>query len=565
VAQNFNDFFIKIGPSFAEKIRQSSISYKEYLDKIGRNQHSMFILPTDEAEILKIVRNMKPKTSCGFDVLSPNLIKRVIQPLLLPLKYLLNASLEQGVVPQKMKIAKVTPIFKQGARDQYNNYRPVSVLPTFSKILERIMYDRVFLFIQKNNILAQNQYGFRKGFSTEDAVIEMQARILEHLGKREWCLGVCMDLSKAFDTLDHAILLHKLEHYGLRGLPLKWFKSYLSGRKQYTYIEELGVSSDVDSIQCGVPQGSILGPLLYLLYANDISKCTDNVDLVLFADDTNLLFHDKDINNLKEKSRCLNSVYDWLSANRLSLNIQKTQYIIFHTQQRQSKSDLDNISIEINGISLKRTQSTKFLGIIIDENLTWKDHKSQVCTKIGKMVALLQRLKNIIPKQTLKCLYTAFIQPYLQCGILSWGSSNNDRIFLLQKRAVRLVSGAKYKSHTDPIFKRLGILKINDIYKLKLSKLYNKIMLKIASPYIMDCWVTHLQQYEKSTNLRKINKMHLPPVSIDLQKQNCMYSLIKFVNSDLFRENTQQVKQLLFEQYYSECTINNCYVCNNNT
>ena len=238
-----------------------------------------------------------------------------------------------------MKRAKVVPIFKNsGSETVMKNYRPVSLLPVFSKILERIVYNRLFHYLIKHSILHPSQYGFQENLSTEQAILELQDRLLDIMNNKECCIGIFMDLSKAFDTLDHNILLKKLNHYGIRGIALDWFQNYLSDRCQYVNIN--GTNSELLPITCGVPQGSILGPLLFLIYINDLPLVSKKAVTILFADDTSALYRGKTYDELINiVDNDLSLLSDWFKCNKLALNESKTKYIIFHTRYKTPPED----------------------------------------------------------------------------------------------------------------------------------------------------------------------------------------------------------------------------------
>jgi hypothetical protein len=300
------------------------------------------------------------------------------------------------------------------------------------------------------------------------ALLDIIDNITHTLDSKAYSLGIFLDLSKAFDTIDHSILLSKLENYGIRGSALNWFESYLSNRQQSVEINK-NVSS-LQTITCGVPQGSILGPLLFIIYINDITQVSSLMKFILFADDTNLLLSDCNLANLISKANIeINKISNWLKINKLSLNIKKTHYILFHFRQRKIPQ---NLKIIIDNCEVARATFTKFLGVILHENLTWANHVSTLSNKIHKSIGILKALQSKLPTTSLHMLYNTLIFPYLQYCNITWASEYTTLIqglFVLQKKAIRIVCKKPWDAHTQPLFKFLHTLKLNDINKHQTS------------------------------------------------------------------------------------------------
>ena len=336
---------------------------------INNNPNSLYMSPTDPEEIEKIKTTMKSKTSRGIDDINSEFIKKIKQNIKVPLSKLINMSLETGKIPASLKIAKVIPIFKNKSPEEYTNYRPISLLPIMSKILEKVVHKRLYNFmnLQTCNQLYNNQYGFRTKHSTIHAITQLSAEILESFDNNNFTLGVFLDLSKAFDTINHSTLLKKLEHYGIRGVALEWFRNYLLDRKQYVHFN--GINSNQQYVTCGVPQGSVLGPLLFIIYTNDLPNAKRSSRCILFADDTTIYYSSNNLNNLISKiTSDLEHLTDWFSANKLSLNVITTNVILFSNDTRNIADK--TIKLSLSNMNINRVSETKFLGILIDDKLT---------------------------------------------------------------------------------------------------------------------------------------------------------------------------------------------------
>ncbi len=404
------------------------------------------------------------------------LLKNIIAEIQFPLSIIFNKSLKEGVFPDKMKLAEVIPIYKsKGQTDVMNNYRPVSLLPVISKVLEKIVQKRINSFLKKKLLLFDSQFGFRSNHSTIDAISELIGKIIKGFEKGNKTLALFLDLSKAFDTLPHSTLLTKLENFGIRGRALNWFHSYLSNRKMY--VNYNGNKSEiVPSGEFGVPQGSVLGPLCFILATNDLSLTLKKCRCILFADDTTIYTSNKNLRHLKESLKHdLEIVIDWFRSNKLTLNLDKTCFVLF---KPPGKNLDDNISLSIGDTEISREHTVEFLGLYLDEHLKFDSHVKHVCSKLAKNVYMLRNVMYLIPKWALRTLYYSYIHSDLTYGLSIWGplvvKSNLNRIRTLQKKALRTINHAKYNARTSELCKKSKVLLIDDLIDLELSKISHR-------------------------------------------------------------------------------------------
>ena len=520
IANQFNQYFSTIGNNLDELIPRNHNHFSSYLS--GFISENLVFTPTNEAEIREILLSLKSSSSSsGIDHIPSFLVKKLADILCQPLSLLVNKSLTEGRFPDKLKIAKVIPIFKSGDPSLLSNYRPVSVLPVFSKVFERVVYKRLLLHLNEFSILYTRQFGFRQKHSTSQAIIQLIDKITEAIDKKEYTLGIFLDLSKAFDTVNHQILLSKLEYYGIRGCSLSFFSSYLQHRKQYTSIN--GGKSDFLPITCGVPQGSILGPLLFLIYVNDLPNASKILHSILFADDTNLFYSHNDIHQLIYHVNAeLDKVADWLNANRLSLNLEKTHFLIFTSGRRKNVHNIPSVLISNKPITQKK--ATKFLGIILDETLSWTPHIDFIARKIAKNIGIINRMRGILSNNILSSLYYTMIFPYFSYCNIIWGSTYNtrqSRLVMLQKRIIRIISSVGYLAHTKPLFLKNNILTIESINIFQVAcfifDFFQNNLPEVFHRYFISNYEIH------NYNTRSAHNLHAPIVRTDIRKFSIKY------------------------------------------
>ena len=420
----------------------------EYLKNCNfPTNNSIFLTPATESEVVNCILSLKDSSSPDVYDICAKPIKRISSFISKPLAFL-NKCIDQGVFPKCLKIAKVIALYKKGECDDINNFRPIAVLPVLSKVFEMVLKNRLLNFFESNNLFADEQFGFRKHKSTSKAVLSIVNYILENLDIGHITCASLIDLSKAFDCVNHSLLLEKLYFYGVRGISHDLLRSYLSDRFQSVYEKEN--MSDRKQINIGVPQRSILGPLLFLIFINDLPKNSGANKAVLFADDTTLLNHSSNVNELISLEKdSLDQLKKWLSSNRLLMNKDKTQSIAF------------SLNSEVNW-----AYNVKCLGFTLDRKLTWQCHVEILAKKLNIRIFQLRKLVTYCSFSAAKIFYHSNVHSLICYGLILWGSSTHaTRIFALQKRAIRILCKTHdQRTHCRPLFKKLKILSLPSLY-----------------------------------------------------------------------------------------------------
>ena len=571
IANKLNSFFTNIGSNLSQKITApKNKSFKDFLTKSHANKFKF--QNVNETMIEKILDKLAPKTSFGFDGLSTKLIKIIKPVIIVPLIIIINQMLNTGIFPDKLKTAKIIPIYKKDDETLFTNYRPISLLPAISKIFEKVIFNQLYEFFVQQKLFYNAQYGFRTEHSTEYAALELVDRVMCEMDKNYTPINVYLDLSKAFDTLDHKILLDKLQYYGINGVAHRLLESYLSNRKQYVEINE--TKSESLTLTTGVPQGSILGPLLFIIYINDIAQASRLFDFIIYADDTTLsttleivLNESQNVDVSIILNSELNAISDWLKLNKLSLNVKKSKYMIFHTTKRK-KNDLELI---IDNTKIERVHEFNFLGLMLNENLNWKNHINKISNKVSSTIGILNKLKHFLPLKTKVLLYNSLILSHLNFGILAWGYEC-VRIAKLQKKAVRIITLSKYNAHSEPILKKLKLLKVEDILRLQELKFYYKLKNNKLPHYLQSLPIKpNTDTHSHATRTR--HDIHLNKTFHDYAKNCVRINLPKIVNNTpieiIEKVETHSlhgfsvyIKKKIIETYVESCTTPNCFTCN---
>ena len=498
VAEEFNNFFVSIGPQLASTI-SSSTTHMSYMNSVA---NSIFLPDITTVEVRNVILLMK-NSSAGWDEIPAYVTKRCIDVYIEPLTHIIDKSFKEGIFPSELKLAKVVPIFKSGDSSKITNYRPISVLSFFSKVFEKVMYNHISNFIESVNVLYKYQFGFRQRHSTQQAIITLVNKITSSLDTGDLVIGVFLDLKKAFDTVDHKILLDKLHAYGIRGNIWTWFRSYLSNRSQFVSYD--GIQSTIQSISCGVPQGSILGPLLFIIYINDICNVSELLFTVLYADDASVVIHGKDMSSIITiLNHELYKLSTWLKANKLSLNTDKTYFIIFH-RARIKLPDVES-PIIMNNSLLSNIKTHKYLCVILDSKMSWTQHIAYVKNKVAKGIGIMFKARPYLDRRSLVNLYNAYIYPYLIYCVESWGNAPKchlDQLYVLQKRIVRLMTFSNYNHSihvsSEYIFRELKVLPLYNLVQNRIGFMMYKLVNGLLPDIMSDLCIVNNEVHNHFT------------------------------------------------------------------
>ena len=542
IATHFNIHFARAGQLIADNIPPSSRSPESYLEPCRAPELSLDHV--SQGEVANVIQAFQPKASTDIDGISIKLLKKVAIEISTPLAHVFRLSLEQGIFPDRLKKSRIVPIHKAGSRASCDNYRPIALLSSISKILEKIVATRLVNHLETNKLINKNQYGFQRGRNTEQNLIQLINYISKSLNEGDYCIGVFLDLRKAFDVCSHEVLLGKLKHLGLSNGALKWFKSYLSDRIQQVDIE--GNLSDSQQINISVLQGSILGPILFLCYINDLPSASA-LNTGLFADDTQGLARGKNLPQLIDYVNAeLKKWAAWFRANKLAVNASKTKYIIFHTKGKKVDMNGKQIIFDNNDpgyphdptleIPLERIHNThpspdsrnyKLLGIHLDENLTFNHHTTTLSNKLTRSIYCINRVKNILPQKALVSLYHALVHSHLlYCPIITncTSKSNTEKIAKLQKKAIRTVTNSNYTAHTEPIFKQLHILPYHKIVTQAQLHFMHSYHYKYAPAAFNNTWILNSER-DTPYELRNSEDYEIPRLNYTSLKRFPLYTL----------------------------------------
>ena len=516
-AQEFNRYFL-------ESIKQLTDNMK-----IDPNLHlnfncsfNMYLAPLTKEDVISMIKLISKKDSAGFDEIPCSLLSHIVESIADPLCKLINLSFIEGTFPSSLKQAILVPIHKKNDKQLISNYRAISLLSVFSKLFEVAYASQLKSFLKLHNIISTSQYGFRAGYSTQDAITSLYMYLLNNMDKNKKCECLFFDMSRAFDTVNHEMLLNKMFAYGIRGVPNSWIKSYLCNRTQRVDLKVDGVSyqSDTSVVPTGVPQGSTLGPILFLIFINDLQNyvnATNEFHVTQFADDVAIASVADSVEELSQKANiCTSRMGSYCVDFGLKLNRTKTQMLAF-----ANRTPNHSLLVKIDNVSIKNSDSVRLLGILVDYNLNWFSHVEATTKKMSVKCFIVRQLRTCVSLDVLKTYYFGHVQSILNYGILCWGNSSriND-VFKMQKKIIRIMM-FKHPTHScRELFASLKILTISALYILSCCLFVKNNIDQF----------TQFSDRNISYNLRSTNNILLPQHKLSVAGNGVSIMPIKIYN-----------------------------------
>ena len=495
IANSMNKYFCSIGNDLANEIpyTPNPLLNNEYT--VNTHESTFRFSEISAHDVAQAMNQMKTTKSVGTDKISSYFLKLAIPYVSKSIAQLLNISTRNCIFPESWKTARVTPIFKEGDKSEPSNYRPISVLPVLTRLFEKLIFSQLYKYLNDNNLLSQEQSGFRTLHSTVSCLLKSTDDWYSAFDNSEIVGATFVDLRKAFDTVDHSLLCGKLERYGVRNNELRWFVSYLAGRKQFCRVN--GTDSQVNAVDIGVPQGSCLGPLLFLVYINDLPKVIESCTVAMYADDTGLYYRGASLDHLNETiNKDLERLDNWLKGNKLSLNVVKTVSMNIVSRQKHQKV-LGELDLKIRDTNIQNVKETKYLGLQIDRHLTWKKHVDTISRKVSRVLGVLKHAKKFLPQNILKNLYISIIEPHFRYCSSVWGCCSTtyiNRLQKLQNRAVRIITNSAFDTPAKPLLANLGLRSISELNENELRLITYKSLNDLAPNYLRQLLIRNSQQ-----------------------------------------------------------------------
>ena len=542
IAESMNNFFCSIGEKLSDKIpkTRNPLLEDEYNVNLQNTRFQFKFI--DLFQIEKVFRKIKTSKGSGTDGIASCFLKIALPVISQSLCDIFNLSITTGCFPDCWKIARVAPIFKSGQPDDRSNYRPISVLPVLSRVFEKLVHNQMYDYLDKNKHLFANQSGFRALHSVVTCLLNSTDDWYVNMDNGKYTAMIFIDLKKAFDTVDHDILLAKLRKYGIENVELTWFTSYLTNRKQFCKVN--GVCSKTEDIRCGVPHGSCLGPLLFLIYINDLPFSLKKGNVTMYADDTTISYSSTSLEDINQTLNSeLNHLKQWLQGNKLSLNVLKTQALVVGSQPKMKKitnKTVDHPQFFVGDSHVENVDRTKYLGVIIDRNLSWEEHVNNLRTKVSRAIGFLKYSRKFLPQNTLSKMYRGIVEPHFRYCCSVWGCCGVTKLQTLQKlqnRAARIVTKSRFDTPAMALIHNLNWPTVSDIVRSETATTMYKSLNGLVPEYLSDLFVKN-----STRNVRKLRNTETD-LSLPLRKTNNGQKAISFRGPKLWNHLELDVKQ----------------------
>ena len=551
IANSMNEFFCNVGNELCKDIPDTENGLLKGEYTINPTNATFIFSPVVSKQVMLAMSKFKTSNGFGLDEISSFFLKAGLSILAEPLSQLFNLSLSAGIFPDQWKIARIAPIYKDGKSDNRSNYRPISVLPVISRLFEKLVYDQYYNFLVSGRLLYSQQSSFRLLHSVLTCLLKCTNDWYLNIENGTYTSVTFIDLKKAFDTVNHEILINKLKLYGVAGKELRWFQSYLSNRKQCCKVN--GKLSDLGEVTCGVPQGSCLGPLLFIIYINDLPLSIKHSQVNMYADDTSLSFSSNSISTINEKVNedleCLNT---WLAGNKLSLNVAKTNSIVIGSRKKVKdiqRTSAIKPSLVIRDEEISMIEHTKYLGVHVDQYLSWDAHNAEMIKKISRALGMIRHAKQYLPLSVLQTMYRSMVEPYFRFCCPVWGvcgATALNKLQKLQNRAARIVTNSPYRMSAPPIIKQLGWLTVNDLIETETLKMVYRSINHEAPDYL-----TGLFQRLSETSARQLRNTSTD-LNVPFLRTACGQKCFSYRGAKLWNDLTRERKMAnTFTQFKS--------------